>query len=170
MNLILQAAAYARRAHGDQTRKYNGRPYVEHPARVAARVSLHPRATESMVVAAWLHDIAEDTDLGLADIAARFGDQVAGLVGELTGTSNVSPLSRPERKALDRDHLARASWEAKIIKLLDRIDNLGELKNAPDEFASTYVAESLLLAEAVGDADLALKRELLELAREHTSG
>ncbi len=170
MNSILEAAAYARQAHGDQRRKYTGRPYVEHPARVAARVSLHPRATESMVVAAWLHDIAEDTDVGLTDIAAHFGDDVAGIVGELTNPPKGSTLSRAERKSMDRDHLAQVSWEAKIIKLADRLDNLSDLKNAPDEFASVYATESLLLAEAVGDADPALKRELVDLAHEYTPG
>jgi (p)ppGpp synthase/HD superfamily hydrolase len=43
MNLILKAAAFARQAHDGQRRKYNDRPYIQHPARVAGRVaaSLH---------------------------------------------------------------------------------------------------------------------------------
>ena len=50
-NVILRAARFARDAHGDQRRKYNDRPYIEHPARVAARAdsgdSRTSRATES---------------------------------------------------------------------------------------------------------------------------
>ena len=35
-NPILRAAALAKRAHESQSRKYNGEPYILHPARVAA--------------------------------------------------------------------------------------------------------------------------------------
>lgn len=37
--LNLKAAASARQAHADQRRKYNDRPYIQHPARVAGRVA-----------------------------------------------------------------------------------------------------------------------------------
>ncbi|MBO0692669.1 MAG: HD domain-containing protein [Acidimicrobiaceae bacterium] len=46
----------ARQAHDGQTDKA-GRPYIEHPARVAARL-IDPE----LRAAAWLHDVVEDTD------------------------------------------------------------------------------------------------------------
>jgi hypothetical protein len=47
MNLILKAAAFARQAHDGQRRKYNARPYIHHPARVAGRVAI--RVTEAVI-------------------------------------------------------------------------------------------------------------------------
>ena len=40
MNLIIKAAQFAKYAHEGQVRKYTGRPYVEHPMRVAGEVSM----------------------------------------------------------------------------------------------------------------------------------
>lgn len=82
MNLILKAAAFARQAHADQRRKYNDRPYIQHPARVAGRVAAHPQVTEAMVAAAFLHDVVEDTPHTLDEVSAEFGPEVARLVLE----------------------------------------------------------------------------------------
>ena len=71
MHIILKAAAFARRAHAGQRRKYNDRPYIVHPARVAGRVAAHPQATETMVAAAFLHDVVEDTPHALDEVSAE---------------------------------------------------------------------------------------------------
>ncbi len=162
MNIILKAAAFARQAHDGQRRKYNDRPYIVHPARVAGRVAAHPQATETMVAAAFLHDVVEDTPHILGDIEGEFGTEVARLVEELTNPSKGSTAPRHERKRQDREHLTRVNDEAKIIKLLDRIDNLQEIAEAPGDFLRKYCEESRLLAEVIGDADLDLKADLLD--------
>ena len=162
MNLILKAASFARCAHAEQRRKYNDRPYIQHPARVAGRVAAHPDATEVMVAAAFLHDVVEDTPHTLDEIVAEFGPDVARLVAELTSPSKGMKAPRHERKQIDRDHLVTVSREAKILKLLDRIDNLQEMAEAPGGFRRKYCEESRLLAEAIGDADPDLKAELLD--------
>jgi (p)ppGpp synthase/HD superfamily hydrolase len=167
-NLILRAAQFAREAHGTQTRKYNGRPYVEHPARVASRVALYPEATEAMVAAAFLHDVLEDTQTIFYDLVKEFGSEVAALVQELTNTSKIDQpvLPRDERKRMDRERLVKVSREAKIIKLIDRIDNLRDMFGASVKFVRLYAEESLSLATVIGDADAALKMELLDTATE----
>lgn len=162
MNIILKAAAFSRQAHAGQRRKYNDLPYAIHPARVAGRVAVHPKATEAMVVAAFLHDVVEDTPHALDEVTAEFGANVAELVAELTNPSEGSKAPRRERKQQDRDHLAQVSMEAKIIKLLDRIDNLREMVDAPGNFSRKYCDESRLLVEVIGDADPELKAELLD--------
>ncbi len=162
MNPILKAAQFARDAHAEQRRKYNGRPYIEHPARVAGRVATRSDATEAMVIAAWLHDVVEDTPVELAELTDRFGPEVARLVGELTNPSEGSREPRPARKAQDRAHLTTVSREAKVIKLLDRTDNLNEIAGAPEKYLRVCLDESRLLAEAIGDADPDLKEELLD--------
>ncbi len=162
MNIILKAAAFARQAHDGQRRKYNDRPYIAHPARVAGRVAAHPLATETMVAAALLHDVVEDTPHTLEEVSAEFGPEVARLVAELTNPSKGSKAPRCERKQLDRDHLAQVTLEAWIIKLLDRIDNLQEMVDAPGNFRRKYCEESRLLADVISDADPELKAELLD--------
>lgn len=167
MNLILRAAAFARLAHEGQRRKYTARPYIEHPARVAGRVAAHPRATAAMVAAAFLHDVVEDTPHTLGEIEAEFGNEVAWLVAELTNPSKTSVLPRNAKKQMDCDHLATVSREAKIIKLLDRIDNLRDMMDASVGFLRLYCAESRRLAAVIGDADLDLEAELLECVAQY---
>ena len=118
------------------------------------------------MIAAWLHDVVEDTDVELKEVSDLFGAGVAELVNELTNPSKGSSAPRDQRKALDRNHLTKVSREAKIIKLLDRIDNLSDKTGAPSDFMSTYLEESRLLAEAIGNVDSDLKQELLALTRE----
>jgi len=160
--MILKAAAFARQAHDGQRRKYNARAYIQHPARVAGRVAVHPDATEVMVAAAFLHDVVEDTPHTLDEVVAEFGPEVGRLVADLTNPSKGVKAPRHERKQIDRTHLATVSREARIIKLLDRIDNLQELAYAPIGFRRTYCEESRLLADVIGEADPELKAELLD--------
>ncbi len=163
MNIILKAAEFARKAHAEQKRRYSGLPYVVHPARVAGRVAAHPLATEAMVAAAFLHDVVEDTPHTLEEVCAEFGSEVARLVEELTDTSEGSGAPRQERKQQDREHLSQVSVQAKIIKLLDRIDNLSDMPTTASEFPQRYCEESRLLVEVVGDADPQLRAELLDI-------
>ena len=50
----------ARELHGEQKRKYTGEPYVNHTVKVAEIVKTYG-GDESMVYAAILHDVLEDT-------------------------------------------------------------------------------------------------------------
>lgn len=166
MNIILRAAGLARVAHNGQKRKYNGRPYVEHPARVASRTALHPEANEDMVAAAFLHDVLEDTSVTAETILKETNAQVYDLVDWMTNRSKIThpTANRAERKRIDRERLANAPREAKIIKLLDRIDNLREMDGADPGFGRLYGQESLLLVEALKDGDPHLAAELREIA------
>ena len=65
---------------------------------------------------------------------------------------------------MDRDHLAKAPEYVKIIKLLDRIDNLEDMSGADLKFSELYRAETRLLAEAIGSVDPELSYDMLEAA------
>lgn len=66
-------------AHKDQTDK-SGLPYVFHPFHLAEQME-----TEDTTVAALLHDVAEDTDYTLEDLAAMgFGERVIKALRLLT--------------------------------------------------------------------------------------
>ena len=166
MNIILAAAALARLAHTGQKRKYNGRPYIEHPARVAARVAIHPEATEEMVAAAFLHDVLEDTPLNPEAITRETNTEVLAYVKWMTNRSKIDhpTANRAERKRIDRERLAGAPRRVKIIKLIDRLDNLREMDGSGQEFGKLYSEESLLLAQVLEDGDPELAEELRTVA------
>ena len=162
MSWMIEAAEkFATRCHLGVSRKYGCGPYINHPRRVAARVASIPGATSEMVAAAWLHDVIEDCGVRYLELLDAFGGEVADLVKELTNVKRAG-MNRAAQKAADHARLATRSLEAKLIKLIDRIDNLKELPR-DDGFWRVYAAESRDLAEAVGDADAGLKAELLAI-------
>ena len=165
-NIIMKAAFFAREAHEGQFRKNKKDPYIYHPARVAARYALLDGASEEGVAAAFLHDVLEDTKVHMVTLEEKFGTKVTQLVIALTNVSKgLVNTPRAERKKMDREWLARnGNPEVKRIKMLDRIDNLRDIESLDEDFIKLYAQESLLLAEAIGDADLALKKELIDTA------
>ncbi len=167
-DFLIRAAQFAAKAHAGQTRKHSGRPYIGHPMRVAGAVMLRPDVDkggigEQIVAAAWCHDVLEDTPVTVEQLGEVLGPVATTIVVELTHLP-LSAGNRAKRQALYFERLAAGSYEAKIVKMLDRVDNLDEtfsyLLVAMDEgdalFAELYAHESLLLADAIGSADPAL--------------
>lgn len=173
-DLIIAAAQFANSCHAGQKRKYTNRPYITHPGRVAARTTILSFATPAIVAAAWLHDVIEDCGVKLADIQMAFHPDVAAYVSQLTNTSKIThpKAKRAERKLIDRERLRTISPEAKCIKLIDRIDNLGEMDFMSQQnidFALLYLEESRLLLEVLRDArDHFLVDELYGLLGHYT--
>lgn len=174
---VKKAETFATGAHIDQKRD-GGEPYIIHPARVAAMVAELPEATEDMVVAAWLHDVVEDTEVNQMEILQMFGESVADLVDWLTNPTFVGD-NRAARKAKIFARLAQAPDEAKRIKMCDRIDNLRDTKPSSykeAEFGLLSARESRQLLDAIGSADRQLASVLfseilsleLTLKREHS--
>lgn len=125
-----KAISFAARAHRHQLRKDQGTPYVAHPYRVMATVSLvFGCSDEAALVAAVLHDTIEDTTTDFDDLQKHFGPDVAALVAALTKN-----MARPEaaREAEYDAALARADWRARLIKLADVYDNLCDLETSPE--------------------------------------
>ncbi|MDT0644793.1 HD domain-containing protein [Zunongwangia sp. F363] len=146
-----EALEYARRAHGDQQRKYTKEAYIEHPKRVAEIVRTVPHSSE-MICAAYLHDVVEDTPVSIQDIQRKFGRKIAGLVEELTDvfTKEKYPhLNRKKRKQREVERQAKISVEAKTIKLADVIDNTHDILENDPGFARRYVPEMIALTEAL---------------------
>lgn len=155
-NIILKAAQMAYQAHKGQLRKYNGSPYIEHPMRVAGRVSLSDGVPERVVAAAWLHDVREDCVDYWESHKNELPPEVIELVDWLTNTSKsgeFANLNRAARKELDRAKLSKAPYWVKIIKLFDRIDNLMEMSPKDSGFARLYCEESEALVRAISSND-----------------
>ena len=112
--MLTEAIQLAIEAHGDQER-IGGGPYILHPLRVMLDVANKTNDDHEMMAASVLHDVAEDTSVGINEITIRFPPRVARLVKILTkveGEDYATYLSR-----------VKANPQAMIIKLADLKDN-----------------------------------------------
>ena len=80
---LRQAYTLAKEAHEGQKRAA-GDPYIMHPVAVARIVAEEFMLDVNSIVAAFLHDVVEDTPYTIEDIRERFGDDVAFLVKVVT--------------------------------------------------------------------------------------
>lgn len=95
--LIRSAYRTADAAHRGVTRK-SGEPYIEHPiavARILAELAMDAQG----IASALLHDTVEDTSLTLADVEARFGPVIAGIVD---GVTKFTAVEAADVEALDK--------------------------------------------------------------------
>lgn len=127
MKLYEQAIILAVHAHEGQFDKA-GFPYVLHPLRVAESLE-----TEEEMIVGVLHDVVEDTDITLSDIAFKFGFDVAEAVDSIAKREN-----EPYRDYLDR---VRRDPIALRVKLADMTDN-----SSPARLASLSVEKQVRLA------------------------
>lgn len=157
--LIKKADAFAEKAHEGILRKFSKAPYITHPRRVKAEVMKLDGATEEMAAAALLHDVVEDTAITIETIRSEFGEKVADLVGWLTNEPKVPGENRAARKKKAVLRLNKAPKDAQRIKMLDRMDNLGEMDYEGDAgFVKIYIQESWDLFYAIANADAVLAK------------
>lgn len=156
--LIEKARVFATAAHAaiGQKRKYTGEDYIVHPKEVAEIVAGVPGATDTMVAAAYLHDVVEDTSVTLETIKIEFGEEVATLVEWLTDVSKPEDGNRAARRAIDRAHTAGAPPEAQTIKLADLLSNCSSIKMYDPEFAKVYLDEKRQLMQVLHKGDKTL--------------
>ena len=93
--LLTQVCRFTADRHRDQKRKgAAGEPYINHLAEVAELVAEATGGRDpDLVAAAYLHDTVEDTATTHAELAERFGRDVADLVAEVTGMAKRAGLA-----------------------------------------------------------------------------
>ena len=124
--LLDRAIVFAVRAHAGTERRGKGYPYVVHPLE-AVEIVATMTPDQEMLAAAALHDTVEDTDVTLEQIRAEFGDRVASLVATETDTLQAGVSEEDSwhaRKQAAIHRLARASHDAKIVALGDKLSNM----------------------------------------------
>lgn len=130
---IREAFEFAREAHAGQKRK-SGAPYIIHPVAVARIVAEELQLGPNPVIAAFLHDVAEDTSFTLDDIKARFGPDVAYLVRVVTKQKKMQYETSKQvenfKQMLDSLHY---DIRAILIKLADRLHNMRTLDSMRSE-------------------------------------
>ena len=130
---IRDAYALAADAHKDQKRK-TGEPYIIHPIAVARIVAEELELGPNPVIAAFLHDVVEDTSYTIDDIRKRFGEDVAFLVGVVTKQKKET-YERSKQVDNFRQILASVQFDVRaiLIKLADRLHNMRTLDSMSSE-------------------------------------
>jgi len=164
---IHNACRFGAEAHAGQTR-ISGEAYIDHPLAVA-RILGQMRMDSRTIIAAVLHDVVEDTAITVAQVAARFGGDVAALVD---GVSKVSQLEMEPKHAEAASFRKMFMATAKdlrviIIKLADRLHNMRTLTPLRFEKRRRIARQTLEIyapiANRLGMRDLAQKLEDLSL-------
>jgi guanosine-3',5'-bis(diphosphate) 3'-pyrophosphohydrolase len=127
---LIRAVAFAATKHRDQRRKdADASPYINHPIALAHVLAFEGGVSDTPVLcAAVLHDTVEDTATTFEELTAEFGSKVAGIVREVTDDKT---LEKQARKQLQIDHAPHLSYEAKLVKLADKICNLRDILASP---------------------------------------
>lgn len=163
---LLKAIDFATKAHSGQKRKYTEDDYITHPLSVALITATHG-GTESQVIAAILHDVVEDTPVTIDEVRAEFGDMVGDIVEDLTDISKPEDGNREARKAIDRDHLSRASVWACGVKLADLIHNTSSICKYDGDFAKVYMREKELTLNALKGGNHSLREYAQNLVSDY---
>ncbi|WP_281951086.1 RelA/SpoT family protein [Nitrosophilus kaiyonis] len=148
------ALNFAIKAHENQFRK-SGEPYVVHPILVASIVG-YISHDETMVIAALLHDVVEDTPITIEEIYKNFGKDVANLVEGLTKIVEIRDKSlipsyineKLITSAMSFRKILIASIKdvrVLVIKLCDRLHNMLTLDALPINKQKRIAEETLVV-------------------------
>lgn len=125
-DLLDRAIIFAVKAHSGTERRGKGFPYVVHPMEAMEIVaSITP--DQELLAAAALHDVVEDSGVTVEQLREIFGKRIADLVASESdafedGVSEEDSWHQRKQAAIDR--LARASRDAKIVALGDKLSNM----------------------------------------------
>ena len=135
IELITRAFNFANKAHYG-VRRLSGEPYIMHPLAVARICVKEIGLGSTSICSALLHDVVEDTDYTVEDIAGLFGEKIAQIVSGLTKISGgVFGDQASEQAENFRKLLLTISDDIRVvlIKIADRLHNMRTLGAQPKD-------------------------------------
>lgn len=160
---------FAQRAHKDQVRKFTGLPYFDnHVQKVNGTLKLYT-TDEATLIAALLHDVAEDCYDNIwdayADVKELFGKEVADIMLELTSnTDEIKHKWGGSKTNYLINKMLKMSDKAFTIKLSDRFNNIADAFTASERFRTNYYRETCAIVDAMeeGRTFTRVQRQLLD--------
>lgn len=167
---IKKAYEFAKVAHTGQKRS-SGEEYFTHPCAVVDILS-NFGFDSSTVIAAFLHDVLEDTEVTPEQMQELFGTEILGLVEGVTKLDKLQFVNKEEAQAENfrKIFIAMAKdLRVIIIKLADRLHNMRSLQYLSKERQQRIARETLdIYAPLAGRLGISFfKCELEDLAMKY---
>ena len=173
VDLITKAFNFARQAHKG-VRRLSGEPYIMHPIAVAQIACEEIGLGSTSICSALLHDVVEDTDYTVEDIANIFGPKIAQIVDGLTKISGGIFGDKASAQAENfKKLLLTMSDDIRVIliKICDRLHNMRTLASQPANKQYKIAGETLYiyapLANRLGLNKIKTELEDLSFRYEH---
>lgn len=167
--LIRKAFDVAVEAHRPQRRK-SGEAYIFHPIAVAKIVASEIGLGPTSIASALLHDVVEDTDITVEQIAEMFNPKIAKIVEGLTKMAMLEPDPHISMQAENyRKMLLTLNDDVRVIliKIADRLHNMQTMDSMVDYKQAKIASETLYiyapLAHRLGLFNIKTKLEDLGL-------
>lgn len=166
---LLEAADFSADKHRFQRRKdEHATPFINHPIKVAFRLTVAGESDVTLLMAALLHDTIEDTETTYEELVMKFGREVADIVLELTDEQH---LSRQERHQQQLLRAKDRSLRARKVKLADKVSNVFDILYHPPHGWSPsekldYILHAKQLVDLMRGAQPVLEKEFDELYRQ----
>ncbi len=171
--IVRRAFELAADAHKEMRRK-SGEPYILHPLAVARIVVEEIGLGVTSACCALMHDVVEDTEITLEDIASEFGINFSRIIDGLTKIANVVDIKATASMQAEnfRKILLTLAEDPRVIliKLADRLHNMRTLTSMSREKQLKIASETTYiftpLAHRLGLYEI--KTELEDLALKFT--
>ncbi|EAV46549.1 Metal dependent phosphohydrolase, HD region [Methylophilales bacterium HTCC2181] len=163
IDLVWKAYRLSNKAHEGQKRS-SGEDYISHPVSVAC-IAAKFHLDAASIQAALLHDVVEDTQVTLEDIATQFSPQVAKIVEGLSKLDKIHFNDATHAQAENfRKMLLAMSQDVRVIliKLADRLHNMQTLEHLKPEKRLRIAQETIDIYSPIANR-LGLNRMYQEL-------
>ncbi len=163
----IEVLNFAAIAHGEQ-KTPKGLPYLAHITCVAMEVinaceksKFDEEKTNIAISCALLHDVIEDANITYDELYVKFGEKVANGVEALTKDKTLASKQEQMKDSIER--LLAQPYEVQMVKLADRITNLGiPPKHWDNEKIKKYQKEAGFILSCLGNSNIYLARRLKE--------
>ena len=135
-SLLEKAVRIAVLAHAGQKRK-DGPPYIIHPFGIALKLAKYG-FSDTVIAAALVHDVLEDTDYPPEKMRAELGEEVWAIVQSVT---NDDSLGWEEKKLKYVETVRAGPDDAKAVATADKINNMESLIIAHQEHGDALWAK-----------------------------
>lgn len=169
---IKRAFLFAEKYHKDQYRS-SGESYIHHPVAVVD-ILTDLRMDKVTLIAGFLHDVVEDTDISSKNLEEEFGKDVARLV---EGVTKIGSLTFRNLRHKKSENIKKIIFAMKddvrviIIKIADRLHNMRTLSSLSPEKRKQKSLETLEiyapLAARLGMNNIKMELEDLSFSHVH---